>query len=69
MLPTGPAGDTVAANSVHGNTFRRQPIATAMHNRIHPTPCDQPSTSFASSLKPPIAVTTRAVKRHSSNSE
>ena len=59
MLPTGPAGDTVAASSVHGNTLRRQPIATAMQSRIHPTPCDQPSTSFKSSLKPPMAVTTQ----------
>ena len=67
--PPARAGETVAASSGHGKIPRRQPLATSRQSRIQPTPCVQPSTSFALSPRPPIATTSSAVKTHTSASE
>ena len=69
MLPSGPSGETVAANVHHGNTRRRQPSATAMQSRIQPTPWVQPSAFSADSEAPETAVTTSAANTHSSSAE
>ena len=69
MQPSGPSGDTVAANVHQGNTRRRQPSATATQSKIQPTPWVHPSARSADSEAPETAVTTSAVKTHSSSAE
>jgi hypothetical protein len=53
----------------HGNTRRRQPSNTSRQSAIQPKPCVQPSTVFASSLRPPIQTTSSALKIASSTAE